>query len=66
MRKERFIVFLLILLPIMCFAQWDKYFENTGLRIDYTHSGHVGVDYFTIEAMKEIPYYSGLVYKLDR
>lgn len=59
MRKERFIVFLLILLPIMCFAQWDKYFENTGLRIDYTHSGHVGVDYFTIEAMKEIPYYSG-------
>ncbi|MBR1774566.1 MAG: peptidase M64 [Bacteroidales bacterium] len=49
----------LSILPVVSFAQWDKYFENKGLRIDYSHSGRQGVDYFTIEAMKEIPFYSG-------
>ena len=49
---------IILIVPMVCSAQWDKYFENRGLRIDYTHSGRQGVDYFTIEAMKEIPFYS--------
>ena len=49
----------LSILPFLSYGQWDKYFENKGLRIDYSHSGRQGVDYFTINQMKEIPYYSG-------
>ena len=41
------------------YGQWNKYFENKGLRIDYSHSGRVNTDYFTIEEMKEVPFYSG-------
>ena len=60
MRKINLILIIaLIVLPFVSNAQWDKYFDNKGLRIDYSHSGRVGVDYFTIEQLKEIPFYSG-------
>ena len=56
--KNAFLICLTIL-SFTSYGQYDKYFENKGLRIDYTHSGRVGIDYFTIENMKEIPFYAG-------
>ncbi len=58
MKIKTIIAFTLIMLPFLCLAQYDKYFTNTGLRIDYSHSGRVGIDYFTIEQLIEIPYFS--------
>ena len=41
------------------FCQWDKYFIDKTLRIDYSHSGHVGVDYFNINELQELDFYAG-------
>lgn len=47
------------LLPFVCLAQFDKYFEDASLRIDYSHSGRVGVEYFTIERFLHVPQWAG-------
>ena len=46
-------------MPIVCSAQFDKYFENAALRMDYSHSGRVGIEYFTLERFLKIPEWAG-------
>lgn len=46
-------------MPIVCSAQFDKYFENATLRMDYSHSGRVGIEYFTLERFLKIPEWAG-------
>lgn len=57
MKKAFF--FFAILMPIVCPAQFDKYFENATLRMDYSHSGRVGVEYFTLERFLKVPEWAG-------
>lgn len=57
MKKAFF--FFAILMPIVCSAQFDKYFENATLRMDYSHSGRVGIEYFTLERFLKIPEWAG-------
>lgn len=52
---KRVIGFFAVLFPLCCMAQFDKYFEQATLRIDYSHSGRVGVEYFNIERFFENP-----------
>lgn len=56
---KRFIAFFAMLFPLFCMAQFDKYFEHATLRIDYSHSGRVGVEYFNIERFLKIPDWAG-------
>ena len=54
------ILFVAILaFPFLASAQWDKYFEDASLRIDYQHSGRFQLDYFTIYSYQKLPFYSG-------
>lgn len=56
---KRVIGFFAVLFPLCCMAQFDKYFEQATLRIDYSHSGRVGVEYFNIERFLKIPGWAG-------
>ncbi len=50
---------LALLLPISIFAQFDRYFERATLRVDYSHSGRVGVEYYNVENFIKIPLWAG-------
>ena len=52
---------LLILFSSLLFAQikFDDYFENKTLRIDYYHTGDSANDYYSIDELKEEPYWGG-------
>ena len=56
---KKVIFAIMSLLPFVCLAQFDKYFEDASLRIDYSHSGRVGVEYFTIERFLHVPQWAG-------
>lgn len=56
---KKHILFLLALLPCMAFAQFNEWFTNASLRVDYTLTG---TDKTTSYALKELirePYWSG-------
>lgn len=57
--KHLIILLLTVMIYSNCFSQWEKYFVDKTLRVDYSHSGHVGVDYFTINQLKELDFYAG-------
>lgn len=57
MKKLFFLV--VSLFPMLCLAQFDKYFEQATLRIDYSHSGRVGIEYFNVERFLKIPNWAG-------
>ena len=52
---------LLILFSSLLFAQikFEDYFENKTLRIDYYHTGDSANDYYSIDELKEEPYWGG-------
>ncbi|MBQ9255119.1 MAG: hypothetical protein IJ180_10160 [Bacteroidales bacterium] len=52
-------LFILLFVPFFVQAQWDKYFENSSLRIDYYHSGRYRIDYFNVYSYQKLPFYSG-------
>jgi hypothetical protein len=59
---KRVIYIFLVLMtisPIIGFCQWDKYFENKSLRVDFSHSGRVGIEYCVINSYKMLPFFSG-------
>lgn len=56
---KRFIAVFVLLFPLVGMAQFEKYFEQATLRIDYSHSGRVGVEYFNIERFLKIPDWAG-------
>lgn len=57
MKKLFFLI--VSLFPMLCLAQFDKYFEQATLRIDYSHSGRVGIEYFNVERFLKIPNWAG-------
>ncbi len=54
-------VSLLLLFSSLLFAQikFDNYFQNKILRIDYYHTGDSANDYYSIDELKEEPYWGG-------
>ena len=57
MKKHLFL--LLAMLPCMAFAQFDTWFENSSLRIDYTLTGNAKTTKFALKEMIHEPYWSG-------
>jgi hypothetical protein len=54
-------IFLIPLFSSLLFAQikFDDYFQNKTLRIDYYHTGDSANDYYSIDELKEEPYWGG-------
>ncbi len=54
-------ILLLILFSSFLFAQvkFDDYFQNKTLRIDYYLTGDSADDYYSIDELKEEPYWGG-------
>jgi hypothetical protein len=52
---------LLFLFSSLLFSQikFDDYFENKTLRIDYYHTGDSANDYYSIDELKEEPFWGG-------
>ena len=57
MKKQLFLF--LALLPCMAWAQFDTWFENSSLRIDYTLTGNAKNTQFALKEMIHEPYWSG-------
>ncbi|MGC8865106.1 MAG: M64 family metallopeptidase [Bacteroidales bacterium] len=55
------LIFLLYLffLPNKGFAQFDAFFENKTLRLDYYHGGNAQNEYYAFDAWIEEPYWAG-------
>jgi len=51
--------FLLLLLPSLAWAQFDRFFELASLRIDYTLTGNENNTHFALKEMIREPYWSG-------
>jgi len=49
----------LMLITFSASAQFDKYFYNKSLRIDYIHSGNAVSDYYAIDELIDEPYWGG-------
>ncbi len=54
-------IFLFVFFSSLLFAQlkFDDYFENKALRIDYYHTGDSANDYYSVDELKEEPYWGG-------
>ena len=54
------VLFLLLFIPITyCQIDFDNYFENKTLRLDYFHSGDKENDYYSFDELIEEPYWGG-------
>ncbi len=54
-------IFFILFLSLPLFAQikFDDYFQNKTLRIDYYHTGDSADDYYSIDELKEEPFWGG-------
>ena len=50
---------LLVLLSLSAYAQFDRYFENKGLRLGYYHSGNDSSEFYSFDELIEEPYWGG-------
>lgn len=57
MKKSLFLLF--ALMPIMAWAQFDKYFTESSLRIDYCLTGNQSETTFSLKELIHEPYWSG-------
>ena len=57
MKKSVFL--LLALLPMMARAQFDKYFTESSLRVDYCLTGNHNTTTFSLKELIHEPYWSG-------
>ena len=57
MRKVLTVLFLLV--SMAGFAQFDKYFENRTMRVDYYHAGDYQTDIYFIDEVIAEPYWGG-------
>lgn len=57
MRKVLTVLFLLV--SLAGFAQFDKYFENRTMRVDYYHAGDYQTDIYYIDEVIAEPYWGG-------
>ena len=57
MKKQLF--FLLVMLPCMAYAQFDQWFTDASLRVDYTLTGDAKHTTFALKELIREPYWSG-------
>lgn len=50
---------LLVALSLSAYGQYDRYFENKGLRLGYYHSGNDSSELYTFDELIEQPYWGG-------
>ncbi|MBQ1605982.1 MAG: peptidase M64 [Bacteroidales bacterium] len=55
---------MLSLVSVVVFAQFDKYFENRTMRVDYYHAGDSKNDYYYIDEVIAEPYWGGSLVNL--
>ncbi|MBR6272407.1 MAG: peptidase M64, partial [Bacteroidales bacterium] len=56
---KRLLFLILAFLPCMAFAQFDTWFENASLRVDYTLTGNDKTTQFALKELIKEPYWSG-------
>lgn len=56
---EKIISTLMILITVQGFAQFDRYFEDKTMRMDYYHSGSKNTHFYTFDELIEEPYWGG-------
>jgi hypothetical protein len=55
----RNLLFFLVMLPCMAFAQFDEWFTEASLRVDYTLTGNDKTTSFALKELIKEPYWSG-------
>ena len=61
---KNLLTILLSLVSMSVFAQFDKYFENRTMRVDYYHAGDSKNDYYYIDEVIAEPYWGGSLVNL--
>ena len=61
---KNILTILLLLVSVAVFGQFDKYFENRTMRVDYYHSGDSKNDYYYIDEVIAEPYWGGSMVNL--
>ena len=56
---RKLVAILILVAPIFASAQFDKYFENRTMRVDYYHSGDYQTDTYFIDEIIAEPYWGG-------
>lgn len=56
---KKILLAIFILNPLLALCQWEKYFQEGSIRIDYNHSGRVGIEYYTINRYQKLPFFAG-------
>ena len=56
---KKLVVILMLAAPIFASAQFDKYFENRSMRVDYFHAGDNKTDNYFIDEVIAEPYWGG-------
>jgi len=56
---KKTLLFLLVFLPCMAFAQFDEWFTEASLRVDYTLTGNNKTTSFALKELIHEPYWSG-------
>lgn len=56
---KKTLLFLFAFLPMMAFAQFDQYFTQASLRVDYVLTGNHDTTQFSLKEMIREPYWSG-------
>ena len=59
MKARRTIAFFLVLMPCCLWAQFDRYFEEASLRVDYTLTGDAQHTTYALKELIREPYWSG-------
>ena len=57
--KKIILIFFVLSLSVSAKAQFDKWFENKTLRLDYYHSGNHDQEYYSFDRLMEEPYWGG-------
>ena len=57
--KKLFVAGALAILPLLSFAQFDKYFHNKTLRYDFYHCGNANSESYFFDELIEEPYWGG-------
>ena len=61
---KNILTILLLLVSVAVFGQFDKYFENRTMRVDYYHAGDSKNDYYYIDEVIAEPYWGGSLVNL--
>jgi len=56
---KKLVLILMLATPIFVSAQFDKYFENKSMRVDYFHAGNNKTDNYFIDEVIAEPYWGG-------